>query len=277
MSERRIEDILESITDEFFAVESEWRFTYINERALRSIQKLKGDQELTREEVLGKNQWEVVPEVVGSVFYQKYHEAMREQKAVEFEAYSPFSERWGEVHAYPSEEGLSVYAHDITERKRAEEYLRYHASLLENTEDAVLASDEHAVLGALNATITGNTIAQPGTLAMNGLHLNSGTNGGDDYQVCLDIGDPAVAAERNTVTGSGALGGTDYRLRQRMNTTVRLPGYTGPATDPSGTLDGPLTTYLTPRTNGAFTLSSTTVATGGGFLNTAGAAACAQP
>ena len=43
-----------------------------------------------------------------------------------------------------------LLAHDITERKRAEEQLAYHAHLLENTEDAVLASDEQAVLTAWN-------------------------------------------------------------------------------------------------------------------------------
>ena len=106
---------------------------------MRRIQTLKGDEELTREDVLGKNAWEVVPEIVGSTFYQKYHEAMREQKTVEFEAYSPLSDRWIEVHAYLSEEGLSVYALDLTERKRAEEQLAYQAYLLENVHDAILA------------------------------------------------------------------------------------------------------------------------------------------
>src|SRR5215211_845526 len=149
-TKRQTENILESITDEFFAVDREWRFTYINDRALRSIQTLKGHEELTREEVLGKNQWEVVPEVVGSVFYQKYHEAMREQKTVHFEAYSPFSDRWGEVHVYPSEERLSVYARDITERKRAEEQLAYHAYLLDNVHDAVIATDEQLLVTAWN-------------------------------------------------------------------------------------------------------------------------------
>jgi signal transduction histidine kinase/DNA-binding NarL/FixJ family response regulator len=64
--------------------------------------------------------WEEFPEGVGSVFYQKYHEALREQKTVHFEAYSPQRDRWVEQHAYPSEEGLSVYYQDITERKRAQ-------------------------------------------------------------------------------------------------------------------------------------------------------------
>jgi PAS domain S-box-containing protein len=64
------------------------------------------------------------PAHVGSVFYQKYHEAMREQKTMEFEARSPVTDRWIEGHIYPSEESLSVYHRDITERKRVEEKLR---------------------------------------------------------------------------------------------------------------------------------------------------------
>ena len=147
--DRRTVDILESITDEFVAFDREWRYTYINERALDIIRRAKGE-ELTREDLVGKSIWEIYPEAVGSVFYQKYHEAMREQKSVEFEAYSPWSDRWGEVHAYPSEEGLFVYAHDITQRKRAEEHLRYYASLLENIRDAVVATDEHFAVTAWN-------------------------------------------------------------------------------------------------------------------------------
>src|SRR5918994_1210140 len=122
-SNRRTENILESITDEFFAVDREWRFTYINERALRRIQGDRG-KGLTREDLLGKNIWEVYPELVGSVYYHKYHDAVREQKTSQFEGRSSLSEGWYEVHAYPSEEGLSVYYRDITERKRAEESLR---------------------------------------------------------------------------------------------------------------------------------------------------------
>jgi PAS domain S-box-containing protein len=118
-SSRRISNILESITDEFFAVDREWRFTYINERALRRIQREKGEQ-LTREELLGKNAWELYPELVGSVFYQKYHEALREQKTVELEAHSPLNDKWFEIHAYPSQQGLSVYYRDTTDRKRTQ-------------------------------------------------------------------------------------------------------------------------------------------------------------
>src|SRR5215212_1746232 len=119
-SSGQIENILESITDVFVAVDREWRFTYINERALRRMQERKG-QELPREEVLGKKMWEEFPEAVGTTIYHKYHEAMRERKTVEFEMYFPPSNEWIEAHAYPSEEGLAIYHRDITERKRAEQ------------------------------------------------------------------------------------------------------------------------------------------------------------
>jgi len=147
-SRRRTENILESITDEFAAVDREWRYTYLNERALRRIQTLKGE-ELTREEVLGKNMWEEFPEAVGSVFYHKYHEAMREQKTVEFEAYYPLSDRWIEIHAYPSEEGLVVYAHGITERKRAEEELH-------QTEGRFKGTFEQAAVGIGHVDLEGH-------------------------------------------------------------------------------------------------------------------------
>jgi PAS domain S-box-containing protein len=118
-SSRRIENILESITDEFFALDREWRYTYINERGLASVQRVKGES-LTREDLLGRNLGEVFPAIVDTPFYQGLHRALHEQKRVDFEAYSPVTDRWLEVHAYPSEEGLSAYLRDITERKRVE-------------------------------------------------------------------------------------------------------------------------------------------------------------
>src|SRR5215204_2299886 len=143
-SHRRIENILESITDEFNAFDRQWRFTYINESGLNSIQRAKG-QELTREEVLGENMWEMFPEHVGSVFYQNYHEAMREQKSMEFEALSPVTDRWIEAHLYPSEEGLSVYYRDITERKEAEKEIeprvRQQAAVAELGLEALAGDD----------------------------------------------------------------------------------------------------------------------------------------
>ena len=148
-SDERREKILESISDTFMSIDREWRFSYLNEKALDRVRRAKGE-ELTREEILGKNVWEMFPTLLGSVFYQKYHEALREQKTVHFEAYSPPSNAWVEVHAYPSQDGLSIYSRDITERKRVQERLAYHAYLLENVHDAVIATDERLAVTAWN-------------------------------------------------------------------------------------------------------------------------------
>ena len=121
--------------------------------------------------------------------------------------------------------------------------------------------------GALNATVTGNTIANPGTLGtlpINGVHLNSGTNTGDQHQVC-------VALSGNALTGSGAVGGPDVRLRQRMLTTVRLPGYAG------ANNDNLAVQAFTQANNGVTPTvqAANTVSTGGGGF--VGGAACPQP
>lgn len=105
--------ILESITDAFYAVDREWRFTYVNRKA----EQLWGRE---RESLIGKNVWEEFPHSVDSQFYTEFHRAAAERQAVEFEAFSSVSGNWIRVNAYPSREGLSVYFRDISARKRDE-------------------------------------------------------------------------------------------------------------------------------------------------------------
>jgi PAS domain S-box-containing protein len=123
---RRSETILESLTDSFFVVDREWRFTYVNRRALVRAQMWHGE-ELTREDLLGQNYWEVFPDIVGTVFHEEFHRALRDGTTAEFEAYSPPTDSWVEVRAYPSEDGLAVYSRDVSERRRAEEELTSRA------------------------------------------------------------------------------------------------------------------------------------------------------
>ncbi len=113
----QIANILESITDAFFALDNEWRFTYLNQQAEPLLQR-------KREELLGKCLWDEFPEALDSPFYLEYKQAAREQVSVEFEAFYPPLNTWFSVHAYPREQGLSVYFQNINERKQAEEALR---------------------------------------------------------------------------------------------------------------------------------------------------------
>ncbi|MEA2329996.1 MAG: hypothetical protein QOH58_134 [Thermoleophilaceae bacterium] len=116
-STRRIETVLESITEAFSAMDRDWRYTYVNDRALARA-RLSLGSEVTAAELLGKSCWELFPEALGTRMEHELRRAMREQKTVQFEAYSEATGTWVEMHAYPSEEGLSVYTRDITERRR---------------------------------------------------------------------------------------------------------------------------------------------------------------
>jgi PAS domain S-box-containing protein len=110
-------EILESIGDAFYAVDHAWRFTYVNRRA-------EGIWGARREDLLGKNLWEVFPHSVGSQIHQELFRAARERQPAEFEMFSSVLGRWLAVKISPTETGLSVYFDDITERKRAEEERR---------------------------------------------------------------------------------------------------------------------------------------------------------
>ncbi|HEU4631666.1 MAG TPA: PAS domain S-box protein [Gemmatimonadaceae bacterium] len=113
----QVTTILESITDGFFAVDREWRFTYANREAERLLRR-------SREALVGRTVWAEFPAAVGASFEREYHRAMAEGTTVHFEEHFAPLDTWFDVHAYPSDAGLSVFFRDVTARKRAEKRLR---------------------------------------------------------------------------------------------------------------------------------------------------------
>ena len=122
--EQQTRTILESITDAFFAVDQEWRFTYINAQAERLLDGKAGD-------LVGKVIWEEFPTLNGSEFEQAYREAAIERKTCSVTSFYPDQDRWYEVHAYPANDGISVYFRDVNERKRNEAILAAQKRALE--------------------------------------------------------------------------------------------------------------------------------------------------
>ncbi|WP_231187014.1 PAS domain S-box protein [Haladaptatus sp. DYF46] len=110
------EEILARMTDAFLALDDDWRFTFVNERAEEILNR-------TAPEVLGEIIWDVFPEAADTAFHDSYEEAMRTQEPSTFEAYFEQYGSWYEATVYPSSNGVSVYLRDVTERKDREETL----------------------------------------------------------------------------------------------------------------------------------------------------------
>jgi diguanylate cyclase (GGDEF)-like protein/PAS domain S-box-containing protein len=116
-SHQRITNILESITDAFFALDHQWQFTYLNQRAEQFLQR-------SRQGILGQNFWYEFPESLGSQFSHALQQAMVERQSLVFEDYLPQFSSWCEFHVYPTQDGLAVYFQDITTRKQAYEQIQ---------------------------------------------------------------------------------------------------------------------------------------------------------
>lgn len=110
-SDEQVVNLLEGMTDAFFALDRQWKFTYVNYKAAQLLQK-------SAEDLLGNNIWDFFPDSVNSTFSQELKTAVSRQTGVNFEEFYPFLKKWFEVRAFPSYDGLSIFFHDITKRKQ---------------------------------------------------------------------------------------------------------------------------------------------------------------
>ena len=128
----------ERIADAFIALDNDWNYTYLNKAALT----LHGKE---YKEVIGKNIWEVFPDVVNEPFYEALNDAKIAQQPQRCELYYSKEDKWFTNLIYPAKDGISVYYHDITDKKKAEielkkahEKLNFHIS---NTPLAIIEFD----------------------------------------------------------------------------------------------------------------------------------------
>jgi PAS domain S-box-containing protein len=138
---QRTRQVLERITDGFYALDREWCFTYVNEAAEVMLGR-------RRQELLGRNIWAAFPEAVDIPVYASYQQAMAEGVTTTVEFFFAPLDRWFEARAYPSPDGLSVFFRDVTASRRLVEELRKSEEGLQAIVDHVpaviyiLAADE---------------------------------------------------------------------------------------------------------------------------------------
>ena len=117
--------VLEAMPAAFYSVTPDWRFAYVNASAERLLRR-------SRDELIGRLITDVFPPELTTVFRRRFTAATASGQPVSFEAGYPLAagQRWFEVRAWPSPEGLSVYLVDVTERHAAEEAARRQAERL---------------------------------------------------------------------------------------------------------------------------------------------------
>jgi len=116
-SEASYRELADSITDVFFAVDRDLRYTYWN----KASEKLMG---IPAKDAIGKSIFEIFPDREETrkavAMYQKVLKTQQPQNFVNEYRLGSKDFFFG-ISTYPTKDGLSVFVKDITERKKAEE------------------------------------------------------------------------------------------------------------------------------------------------------------
>jgi PAS domain S-box-containing protein len=138
---------LDSIQDGFYELDRDWNVTYWNREAERLL-------DTKRDEVLGKNLWEFFSEARLLKFYPEYYRAMTEKIPVHFEEFYLPNESWFDVNIFSSDNGLTVYFKDITEKKKSELEIRKFKQIIENSLDGIAIADSNGQPVYMNSSFS---------------------------------------------------------------------------------------------------------------------------
>jgi signal transduction histidine kinase len=183
----RTERVLDSITDKFFALDKDWRFTKFNKHAEEQLRILGKDPA----KMVGNSLWDEFPDPPTEEIFRR---AMRERTVITHEHYYAQLKEWVENRIYPSQDGgIAIYQRYVTDRKQAEEALR-------NAQAELAHVTRVTTMGELAASIA-HQINQPlGAITNNGnaaLQLLSGTRNVKELRATIvDIVDDANRASR---------------------------------------------------------------------------------
>jgi PAS domain S-box-containing protein len=127
MQTRKVNIIIESMTDPFFVLGKDLEVLLINKAALK-LAKLEYD------EIIGKDFHNINLSEDRKPMFDLFKKAIREQKTYheEFEIQG----KWVEISLYPSEIGLAVYAKDISEKKEHEESIISNSKFIKEISDS---------------------------------------------------------------------------------------------------------------------------------------------
>jgi signal transduction histidine kinase len=111
-------EALEHIPEIFYTFDSEFRFTYVNAAGMQIASRMgKG--------FLGQHLFSLLPELRDTIIEENLKRSVEQRVPSEFEYYYEPLESWFQYRVYPQpDNGLAMYARDITEERKTEQALR---------------------------------------------------------------------------------------------------------------------------------------------------------
>jgi PAS domain S-box-containing protein len=127
-SNAKINEILNSIQEDFYVLDRDWNYIYVSTVYVSRIGK-------KAEDFLGRNFWQLFPNYIGTDFEKNLRTVMEKREIFRFEFKGPYTGRWYNMSIFPSPEGITVLGTNISEQKLAE------AALSQSEERLRLALD----------------------------------------------------------------------------------------------------------------------------------------
>lgn len=217
-------EILERVTDGIVALDREWRYIYANSIGAALLGR-------RPEELIGKHIWTEFPEGVGQPFHLAYERAMAEQVPVVLEDYYAPWGRWFENRIYPGPNGLTIYFHEITDRRRTDEELR-------KSQESYRTLAEAAPIGIFRTDVTGQTTyVNPRWCEISGLAASAAL--GNGWLEAVHPEDRQRLARGWSVDATtGRDSSAEYRFLRADGTVVWVSGHAVPELDEQGRIIG---------------------------------------